>query len=223
MAASSRPKPVLVGIAGGSGAGKSWLAEALQAFLGARATRISLDDFFRDRSHLPPARRAQLNFDNPAAIDWTSVERTLRRLAAGRKATVPCYDFSTHCRLEAVRAVNPARFVIVDGLWIIRRRSLRRLFELVIYVDCAEAIRFRRRLTRDLAVRGRTRASVKRQIRSTVKPMHDRFVAPQARIADVVISGLCGRKEVEQLARRVAALGGRDIGKECPAARQGLG
>src|SRR5262245_32229390 len=119
----------LVAIVGGSGAGKSWLARKLQTALGSRAVRISLDDFYRDRSHTSPARRANINFDHPRAIDWPAVERAVRDLRSGRTARLPRYDFKTHCRLREENILTPKPVVLIEGLWLLRRPSLRRLFD----------------------------------------------------------------------------------------------
>jgi uridine kinase len=182
-----RVRPLLVAIVGGSGAGKSWLAARVKAALGRKSTLISLDDFYRDRSHLSPDQRARLNYDHPSAIDWKEVERVVNRLLEGRSAWVPCYDFKTHSRETRSRLVNPKEVVLVDGLWLLWRRSLRRLFGFSVFLDCPASLRLRRRLTRDVSSRGRTRISVVRQFRHTVQPMYARFVAPQARWADVVV------------------------------------
>src|SRR5436190_14774555 len=100
-------KPVLVAILGGSGSGKSWLAEKLAACLRGNAVRIAMDDFYRDRSHLSPGRRARINFDHPRAVDWPLFEKTLRELRSGRAVTMPRYDFETHTRLIKTRTVKP--------------------------------------------------------------------------------------------------------------------
>ncbi len=194
--------PILVAIVGGSGAGKSQLAGQLADLLGAEAARLSLDDFYRDQSHLPAGRRAKLNFDHPRAVDWPSVERVLGDWLAGLPALVPRYDFATHCR-RGFRMVQPKPIVLVDGLWLLLRPSLRRLFRLRIFLNCPARIRLARRLARDVEARGRTRASVLEQFRDAVQPMHRRFVAPQARWADVVLKGNWDDREVERLVRRI--------------------
>ena len=172
-------QPLLVAIVGGSGSGKSWLAERLQALLGRRARCVSLDDFYRDRSHLSPRRRATLNFDHPRAIDWESVETVLQKLAAGEPAKLPSYDFRTHCRRSRLKVLRPASVVLVDGLWLLRRPAIRRLFQCRVFIACPGKVRLRRRLNRDMALRARSEESVRRQFRSTVQPMHARFVEPQ--------------------------------------------
>lgn len=181
------PGAALVAITGGSGSGKTWLAEWLRRFVGPQAAvRLAQDDFYRDRSHLPPARREQLNFDHPRALDWERFEDCLRSLAQGAPARRPSYDFARHARV-ALAAFRPRPLVIVDGLWLLRRPAIRELFDLRVFVDCPEPERLRRRIARDTAERGRTPASVRAQFR-TVAAMHERFVAPQAAWADLVLT-----------------------------------
>src|SRR5688572_27454107 len=112
------PMPQLIGIAGGSCAGKSWLAARLQEQLGKIAGRLSLDDFYRDRSHLPPGRRARINFDHPRAIDWERVEGVLTELCAGRAASIPRYNYETHGRFAEETILAPAPLVLFEGLWL---------------------------------------------------------------------------------------------------------
>jgi len=198
--------PLLVAIAGGSGSGKTWLAERLERALGRQALRLSLDDFYRDRSRIAPARRARVNFDHPRAIDWNCLRSVLRRLLSGHPARVPCYDFATHCRRRQWRTLHPKPIVLLDGLWVLRRRELRRWIALGLYLDCPAEIRFRRRLARDLAARGRTRASVREQFLRMVEPMHARFVAPQQRRADLVLQHGFSEELVLKLAQELRKL-----------------
>jgi uridine kinase len=195
--------PILIGVVGGSGAGKSWLADRLQAAIGERAARLSLDDFYLDRSHLSPARRAKLNFDHPRAVDWAGFERVLRRLKNGKPAKVPCYDFSTHCARRERTMVNASPLTIVDGLWLFRRSQIRNLFDLKIFVECSARTRLRRRMKRDTAARGRSRASVSSQFWKTVQPMHVKYVEGQATRADVLISEKCSAEEIAALIARI--------------------
>jgi uridine kinase len=192
--------PLLIAIVGGSGSGKSWLADKLQSELGATAARLSLDDFYRDLFHLPPERRALVNFDEPRAIDWAALEDVLRLCVTGRAASVPRYDFKSHCRLRRPKTFKPKPIILVDGLWLLRRRSIRRLFDLSIFLHCASGTRLRRRLARDLLSRGRTRTSVRQQFRTTVEPMHRRYVTPQARLADIVFRAQLSERWVQKLA-----------------------
>lgn len=177
----------LVAITGGSGAGKTWLADRLQRLFGAQAGRIMQDNFYRDRSHLSADERSRINFDHPEALDWDCFHETLAALAAGRPTHIPTYDFSTHCRTAAREPISPRPIMIVDGLWLLHQPEVRQLFSLGIFVHCPEDERLRRRVARDTAERGRTPDSVHTQFRKTVAPMHRMYVDPQAAHADLVI------------------------------------
>jgi uridine kinase len=198
--------PLLVAIVGGSGAGKSWVADQLKARLGSRVAQLSLDDFYRDRSHLPFTRRVRINYDHPRAIDWESAERVLRDCAAGRVARVPRYDFARHARLPVDRILRPRPIILVDGLWWLRRASLRRLFALRVFIDCSRKLRLSRRIERDTRVRGRDTTSVLRQFRETVEPMNRRFVTPQVQVAHVHLRAPVGAAQIAALERRVRKL-----------------
>jgi len=193
----------LIAIVGGSGAGKTWLADRLQQALGPEACRLSLDNFYRDRSHLPPARREQINFDHPRAIDWPCLERVLKDCRAGRATHLPHYNFTSHTRLRTDQSWRPRPLIIVDGLWLLGRPAVRRLFDLRIFLDCPAELRLRRRLARDARERGRSHASVRRQFQATVAPMHGRYVTPQAAWADVVLKQPLQGAEIGQWAERL--------------------
>jgi uridine kinase len=197
---------VLLAIVGGSGAGKTWLADRLADRLGVLAGRIALDDFYRDLSHLPPARRLQVNFDHPRAIDWPLLERVLNNLRAGRPTEMPRYDFATHCRRPQAVRWRPRRVVLCEGLWLLRRPSLRRLFDLSVFVECPAPLRLRRRIERDTRERGRTRASVLRQYRRDVQPMYLRYVEPQKKWAGRVLESPVCDEITDGLARHLKML-----------------
>lgn len=199
-----RPDPQLVAIVGGSGAGKTYLANQLKKHLGKDALVLSLDSFYHDRSHVPMERRAKCNFDNPRAIDWDCLERTLKQLISRKPTKAPCYDFATHCRLTQPVLLKSKPIIIVDGLWLLRRPSIRRLFTCKVFIKCATGLRFQRRMKRDVVERGRTVASVCEQFVETVAPMHKKFVQPQVRWADVVLEGTFGEVEVKALATKIA-------------------
>jgi uridine kinase len=200
----NKPKqPLLVAIVGGSGSGKSWLANKLQAALGPKAGRLSLDDFYRDRSHLSPAQRARINFDKPSAIDWTVFQSVLTSCSRWREAHVPRYDFKTHCRLPRWRLLKPKPIMLVEGLWLLRSPRLRKHFGFRIFLDAPMQLRLRRRLARDVTDRERSRKSVKDQFRKTVEPMHRKFVVPQVRFADIVLRSSSGGCEIDHLANRI--------------------
>lgn len=193
----------LVAVVGGSGAGKGWLVERLCRVIGEAACRLQLDDFYRDRSHLPPSRRARVNFDIPGAIDWAWTERVLRDCRAGQRTTLPCYDFATHTRVAERPEWAPRSLVFVDGLWLLRRPAIRRLFDLKIFLDTPADLRCTRRLARDVAERGYTRDMVDRQLRTAVLPMHMRYVEPQKKYADVILAQPFREAELLLLADRL--------------------
>ena len=197
------PPVQLVAVVGGSGAGKGWLVERLCRVIGGQAGRLQLDDFYRDCSHLPPARRAQVNFDLPEAIDWEWMERVLQDCAAGQTTTLPSYDFATHCRRQDRRAWTPPPLVFVDGLWLLRPPAVRRRFDLRLYLDTPGDLRCSRRLARDVVERGYSREAIDRQLRTAVLPMHARYVEPQKRHADLVLHQPFEEPELLQLADRL--------------------
>ena len=196
---------VYVAIVGGSGAGKSWLAERLQQCFGRNCTRVCLDNFYRDRSHLPTGKRESINYDHPRAIDWARVTQFLRDARAGRTTFLPQYDFRTHTRVEPL-LWDPRRIVIFEGLWLLTRETARRHFDLSIFLDAAGWLRLRWRVARDVAERGRTPESVRRLFISQVGPMHVRHVAPQRRWADMVLKQKIGKPEIDQVAGAICGL-----------------
>ena len=203
----SAAAPRLVAIVGGSGSGKTWLADKLQEALGKKsAARLSLDDFYRDRSHLSPARRALVNYDHPRAIDWDAFASVLRDCLAWRPTVIPKYDFANHARLPAGRSFQPKKIVLVDGLWLLHKRELRELFSFSIFIDCSPQIRLNRRLARDLLIRGRDKASVQRQFRDEVEPMNTRYVVPQKRWVHNNLDTPIGAARVRHLAGQLSSL-----------------
>lgn len=199
-----KPKqPLFVAIVGGSGGGKTWLADKLQAALGPKAGRLSLDDFYRDRSHLSPAQRARINFDNPAAIDWPTFGLVIDSCFHWHKSRAPRYDFNTHCRLARPKIFQPKPIILVDGLWLLRYARIRHAFGLRIFLDCPAQLRLQRRLARDVTARRRTAKSVREQFRKTVEPMHRKYVAPQVRWADVVLRADWEDQDVRRLAMAI--------------------
>ncbi len=181
-------KPYLLAIVGGSGSGKSRLAGKLLKAFGDRAGYICLDDFYRDQSHLSPRERDAINYDHPKAIDWKSFHSCLQRIARGKPIVLPSYDFTSHTRRPEQRPWQPKTLVLVDGLWLLRHKTVRRLFNQTVFVDCPESVRLSRRLKRDQRERGRGAKSVRKQFMEHVAPMHDRFVAGQTHHADLVLS-----------------------------------
>jgi uridine kinase len=201
----SKQAPLLVAITGGSGSGKSWLADQLQKILGDKAVRISLDDFYLDRSHLSSTRRARINFDHPRAIDWLELERVLQKCLARKTVSIPQYDFATHARLPTVSVLKPRPIILLDGLWLLRRPSLRRLLGIRVFIECPAKLRFDRRLARDLLSRGRDKKSVQHQFWEMVEPMHALYVVPQSKWAHILLKAPISQKDVRHLAGQLVA------------------
>jgi uridine kinase len=187
--------PYLVGIAGGSGSGKTALAGALAAVLGpARVTRLAQDAYYHDRSDVDPDQRAALNFDVPEALDQELFRAHLGALRAGQRVEPPRYCFATHCRLGPGEPLEPREVVLVEGTLLLCDPGVRELLDLRIYVDAPGDLRLARRIARDTAERGRTPESVLVQCRATVWPAHARYVQPTKAWADLVL-GNTGRLE----------------------------
>jgi uridine kinase len=200
-------KATLIAITGGSGSGKSWLARRLKRRLGALAGILSLDDFYHDLSFLPLRARHRVNFDDPDAIEWSHFRDCLRRLQRGETVALPRYDFATHTRLARPRLWRPRPIVLLDGLWLLHRSELRSFYDLSLFCACPPEVRLERRLARDQRERGRSRASVLRQFREQVAPLHERFVEPQRHYADLRIGPKMTRdliSKVEAAVRRSA-------------------
>ena len=179
--------PLLIGIAGGTGSGKTTLAERIGTALSGSVTVIDHDGYYRDRSHLPPAEREHLNYDEPGALENGLLVEHLAELKAGRPVDCPRYDFSTHTRRTERRHVVPAPIVVVEGILLFAVPELRASFDLRIFVDTDDDIRLMRRIRRDLLDRGREIGSIEEQYYGTVRPMHLTHVAPSKRFAHLIV------------------------------------
>ena len=178
----------MVGIAGGTGSGKTTVAHKLAAALPASScVTIEHDAYYRDQSHLPADERALINYDHPAALENALFAHHLRELRAGRAVEVPIYDFATHTRRRETRPVAPARVILVEGILVFSEPALREQMDIKLFVDTDPDIRLIRRIRRDLEERGRTFQSVRDQYYATVRPMHIEHVEPSRRWADLII------------------------------------
>jgi len=202
---NSAPPVHLIAVVGGSGAGKGWLVERLCRLLGDCAGHLQLDNFYHDRSHLSRLQRARVNYDVPGAIDWVWAERVLGDCRAGRPTSIPNYDFATHSRLGG-STWQPRRVVFVEGLWLLRPPGLRALFDLTIFLDAPTELRHARRLSRDLVERGYTAEAINHQLLTAVAPMHERYVEPQKRWADLVLAQPFNESDLAALCGRLWAL-----------------
>ena len=188
MVSDSAPAPFFVAVVGGTGSGKSTVAERIVAAMPAGSVSvIAHDNYYRPRPDLTLAERELLNFDHPDALDNRLLIEHLDALRAGAPVEVPLYDFATHLRLGTTECVPPTRVVIVEGILLLVDPELRARLDLKLYVDTDADVRVLRRLKRDMETRGRSFAQVKKQYYETVRPMHLQFVEPSKRYADVVI------------------------------------
>lgn len=179
---------IIVGIAGGTGSGKTTVARTLVSDLGQdRVALISQDSYYHDHSELPLDERARLNYDHPDAFDNALLFTHLQRLKDGEPIDVPSYDFVIHARSPKTSRLDPVPIVIVEGLMVLADSNLRKAFDIKVFVDTDSDVRVLRRLVRDMNERGRSVQSVLEQYLNTVKPMHDAFVEPSKRYADIII------------------------------------
>lgn len=201
-------KPITIGVAGGTGSGKTTIALKILERVGFdRVAYVPHDAYYRDASHLPPAERARLNYDHPDALDNDLLIVHLRQLQAGKAVEIPVYDFVTHTRRPETRHVEPQPVIMVEGILIFADKRLRDLMDVKIYVDTDADLRFIRRLKRDMEERSRTPESVINQYLNTVRPMHLEFVEPSKRYADVIIpEGGHNKVAIEMVAARLRAL-----------------
>jgi len=184
---SLRP-PLLIGLAGGTGSGKTTVAEALVATAGAeRVALIPQDAYYRAQPDVPFGARERTNYDEPSAFDHELLLAHVEQLARGRAIDRPVYDFARHDRSEHTLRVDSAAIVIVEGILVLHDAALRRRLTLKVFVDAPADERFIRRLERDVRERGRSAESVIEQYRRTVKPMHDLFVEPSKQHADLIV------------------------------------
>jgi uridine kinase len=180
----------VIGAAGGTGAGKTTLAEALADSIGpGRAVIVHEDRYYKDNSHLPAASRESLNYDHPDAIDLDLLAGHVRELVSGRAVMQPVYDFVHHVRSRETVTLLPAKFIIVEGLFTLSNKLLREVIDFKVFLDLDESERLARRIERDIRERGRSKESVVHQWNATVQPMHERFIQPSRSFAHMVLPG----------------------------------
>ena len=197
-------RPLIIGVVGGSGSGKTTVTRAIYDLPGIDAAFIDQDAYYRDLSHLPLEDRKRVNYDHPDAFDTDLLVHQLTRLAEGHSVDRPTYDYAAHTRAAATVRADPKHVILVDGILLFADARLRPLFDIKIYVDVAEDVRFIRRLQRDTSERGRSMEDVIRQYLATVRPMHLEFVEPSKRYADIIIpEGGFNRIGIEMIQARV--------------------
>ena len=210
---------MIIGISGGTGSGKTTVANRiLESVSASEVVFIQQDSYYRNLKDLPLDYRQVANFDHPDALDNDLLVNHIRKLRAGEAIELPLYDFRTHSRLHETRRVEPKPIVIVEGILIFADPRLLEQFDIKVFVDTPDDIRFIRRLRRDVAERGRTVESVIEQYLATVRPMHMQFVEPSKRVADVIIPegghnlvsiDLLSGKIRERLASTLSSVGGQ--------------
>lgn len=180
-------KVMVIGIAGGTGSGKSTITRRLMQRFGNDVTAISYDNYYKAQHEIPFEERIKVNYDHPDAFDTERFLKDLRALKAGRTVQCPVYDFSIHDRLEQTKTVRPAKVILVEGILIFASQELCDEMDIRLFVDTDADVRILRRIVRDVRDRGRSLESVVNQYLNTVKPMHEQFVEPSKKRADIII------------------------------------
>jgi uridine kinase len=199
-------KVMVIGIAGGTGSGKTTITRKLMQRFGHEVSVIYHDNYYKAHHNMPYEERAKLNYDQPDAFDTDQLIEAVRALKKGRSVVCPVYDYSIHDRSEKTITVKPARVIIVEGILIFENRELCSLMDIKVFVDADADVRILRRIVRDVRDRGRSLESVVNQYLSTVKPMHEKYVEPSKRNADIIVpEGGHNKVALELLMERVRA------------------
>ena len=193
----------VIGIAGGTGAGKTTVARLITENVGESVTRIPIDNYYEDLSHLDLSEREDVNYDHPAAFEWELLQEQLSTLLEGRPIEMPVYDFEIHNRKDEPTTVEPTDVIIVEGILALYDEAVNEMFDLRLYVETDADVRILRRIERDVIERGRDLEGVIDQYLATVKPMHEQFVAPTKKEADLIIPEGVNDTAVDLLRERV--------------------
>ena len=178
---------MIIGIAGGTGSGKTTLTEKLKAEFGEDVSVLYHDNYYKSHSEMPYEERTRLNYDHPDAFETDLMIRDIQALRRGETVRCPVYDYTIHDRSGETVEVRPTKVIIIEGILIFENQALRDLMDIKIFVDAGAAVPIRRRIMRDVKKRGRSLVSVVNQYLTTVKPMHEQFVEPSKRYADIVV------------------------------------
>lgn len=200
-------KPFVIGVAGGSGSGKSTVTREVLASIGTeKVTVVIQDDYYCDQSHMSPAERRKTNYDHPEAFDWPLMVQHVQALRRGESIEMPTYDFALDNRSAKTITVKSAPVIVIEGLFGLYDADLRKMMSLKVFVDTAPDVRFIRRLQRDIAERGRSTESVITQYLDTVRPMHKQFIEPTKRRADVILPHGANGPAVDIITTKVVSL-----------------
>lgn len=202
-------KPVIIGIAGGSASGKTSVSKKLAEFFDDNntVTIIRQDDYYMDQSHMTFLERTKTNYDHPNAFDNGLLVKQIDDLASGRSIEKPTYDFVNHTRSSVTEIVNPCDVLLLEGLFVLEDEEILKRLDMKIYIDTDADIRFIRRLRRDVRDRGRTIESVCDQYMTTVRVMHEAFVEPSKKRADIIIpEGSHNKVAMDLLKTKIASI-----------------
>jgi len=180
-------KVMVIGIAGGTGCGKSTITKKLLQYFGSDVSVICHDNYYKAHHDMPFEKRAQLNYDHPDSFDTDLLIEAVKELKKGHAVSCPVYDYSIHDRTDKTITIPPAKVIVVEGILIFQNKALCNQMDIKIFVDTDADVRILRRITRDVRDRGRSLESVVNQYLTTVKPMHEQFVEPSKRNADIII------------------------------------
>jgi len=198
---------IVIGIAGGTGSGKSTLINRIKEEFSDSITMLSHDFYYKEHSHIPFEERKKLNYDHPDAFDTDLMIEHVRALTEFRSIERPVYDFTIHNRIDETVTVRPAKVIVVEGILIFENKELRDMCDIKVFIDTDADVRIIRRIIRDVEERGRTLDSIVNQYLTTVKPMHEQFVEPSKKYADIIVpEGGYNRVALEMLNERIHAL-----------------
>lgn len=201
-------KPIIIGVTGGSGGGKTSVSRAiLDSFPNARIAMIQHDSYYKDQSHMSFEERVKTNYDHPLAFDTDFMIQQLKELLAGRPVDIPIYDYKKYTRSDKTFRQDPQDVIIVEGILVLEDERLRELMDIKLFVDTDDDIRIIRRIKRDMMERGRSLESIIDQYTSVVKPMYHQFIEPSKRYADIVIpEGVSNVVAIDLINTKIASI-----------------
>ncbi|VHB15377.1 uridine kinase [Streptococcus pyogenes] len=201
-------KPIIIGVTGGSGGGKTSVSRAiLDSFPNAHIAMIQHDSYYKDQSHMSFEERVKTNYDHPLAFDTDFMIQQLKELLAGRPVDIPIYDYKKHTRSNTTFRQDPQDVIIVEGILVLEDERLRDLMDIKLFVDTDDDIRIIRRIKRDMMERGRSLESIIDQYTSVVKPMYHQFIEPSKRYADIVIpEGVSNVVAIDVINSKIASI-----------------